>query len=79
MYQLAMEMVSQEFRISLMYCAKEINVVFGRICMDQLFIDDEVIILGESFDIDTLSENCNTISNETFTAFKRRITKKAVN
>ena len=47
--------------------------------MDQLFIDDEVIILGEGIDIDTLSENCNTIPNEIFTAFKRRITKKAVN
>ena len=38
-----------------MYCAKEINVVIGRICMDQLFIDDEVIIFGEGIDIDTLS------------------------
>ena len=62
-----------------MYCAKEINVVIGRICMDQLFIDDEVIILGEGIDIDTLSENCNNIPNKTFTAFKRGITKKAVN
>ena len=53
--------------------------VIGRICMDQLFIDDEVIILGEGFDIDTLSENCNNIPNKTFAAFKRRITKKAVN
>lgn len=35
--------------------------VIGRICMDQLFIDDEVIILGEGIDIDTLSENCNNI------------------
>ena len=74
-----MEMVSQEFGISLMYCAKEINVVIGRICMDQLFIDDEVIIFGEGIDIDTLSENCNKIPNKTFAAFKRRITKKAVN
>ena len=47
--------------------------------MDQLFIDDEVIILGDGFDVDTLSENCNTIPNELFTAFKRGITKKAVN
>ena len=31
--------------------------------MDQLFIDDEVIILGEGIDIDTLSENCNNIPN----------------
>ena len=53
--------------------------VIGRICMDQLFIDDEVIILGEGIDIDTLSENCNKIPIKTFAAFKRRITKKAVN
>ena len=53
--------------------------VIGRICMDQLFIDDEVIIPGEGIDIDTLSENCNNIPNKTFAAFKRRITKKAVN
>ena len=64
-----MGMVSQEFRISLMYCAKEINVVIGRICMDQLFIDDEVIILGEGIDIDTLSENCNNIPNKTIRGF----------
>lgn len=51
----------------------------GRTCRDQLFIDNEVIILGEGIDIDTLSENCNNIPNEIFTAFKRRITKKAVN
>ena len=58
MYQLAMEMVSQEFRISLyVLCKGNKCAVIGRICMDQLFIDDEVIILGEGIDIDTLSEN----------------------
>ena len=64
---------------SYVLCKGNTCAVIGRICMDQLFIDVEVIVLGEGFDIDTLSENCNTIPNETFTAFKRRITKKAVN
>lgn len=64
---------------SYVLCKGNKCAVIGRICMDQLFIDDEVIILGEGIDIDTLSENCNNIPNKTFAAFKRRITKKAVN
>lgn len=62
--------------------------IVGRICMDQLFIDlsntdaksgDEVILLGEGIEIKTLADKCNTIPNEVFSSFNRRIRKRAVN
>ena len=49
------------------------------ICIDWLFIDvsdnvsqigDEVILLGEGIDIETLVFNCDTIANELYTSFK---------